>query len=162
MAKPTRLQKQHLGPLVSPFERHNRLHPESKRVMNIGETELFTSAIYDATEDGKPDNVLLTSRDNRSRATKYIWVITSKGIFIAHEETQGHPNRFRTGLCHSNLTGGKKAYQGGELWFLNDDSIVINFYSGRYGAETEEQKRAVVNYFYSVGYDRVIVDEERI
>ncbi len=162
MAKPNQLQKRQLGPLVRPFERHNRLQPEQKRTLKLGEGELFSVAIYDATEDGRPDRVITTKLSDRDSANKYIWVITPNGLFIAYEATPGHPNRFRTGLCHSNLTGGKRAYQGGELWFIEGDVIVINFYSGRYGAENKTQEDAVLLYFQSVGYQTVLIDTERV
>lgn len=161
MAKPTRSQKRKLGPLVAPFERHNRIHPEKKRQMGPGEDQLVSWAIYDASEDGLPGDVQLTDHAVIDETNKYIWVITTAGLFMVFESTKG-PNRNRSGLCHSNITGGKKAYQGGELWFLRDNSVVINFYSGRYGAENKIQERAVVDYFHSVGYETVLVDTERV
>lgn len=161
MAKPSSLQKQELGPLAGPFERYNRLQPEEKkRFMKPREDEFFSAVVYDATEDGKPDGVLLTSKATRSMENKYIWVITPDGLLMAHETTPPHSELKR--MCHSNLTGGKKAYQGGELWFLEDNSVVINFYSGRYGAENKIQEKAVIDYFHSVGYETVLVDAERV
>jgi hypothetical protein len=54
-------------------------------------------------------------------------------------------------VCHTNITGGKPALQGGELWFGDDDKVYLNHYSGRYGAITVEHRQAVLAYFTSLG-----------
>ena len=127
--------------------------------MGPGEDQQVSWAIYDASEDGRPDDIRLTDHAVIDETNKYIWVITGTGLFMVFENTKG-PNRNRSGLCHSNITGGKRAYQGGELCFCRDGSLVLNFRSGRYGAETDTQKAAVVDYFHAVGYQTAVVADE--
>lgn len=157
MAIPTRVQRKSLGPLVTPFKRYNASLPHSDRKMGPGEDVFFEEAIYNATDNGYPQDVIRTDINNLLPTSKYIWVISTFGLFIAFEATPNHPNKNRDTLCHSNLTGGKRAYQGGELWFLDDGTVVINYRSGRYGADidNEQQKAAVIQYFQSVGYANI-------
>ena len=61
---------------------------------------------------------------------RYVWVIDATGI----------PFILERGLCalkgrspkHSNLTGGKPASMGGELWFRTESSLYLSGGSGRY------------------------------
>lgn len=68
------------------------------------------------------------------------------------------PNLFspRKVVCHSNIAGGKQAFQAGELWFGTDDKLYINFRSGRHGAENREQRNVVLQYFNFVGYKNIV------
>lgn len=142
-----------IGPEVEPFERKgfsSQLLP--------GETEILKDQIYDATEDGYPENTLFANVDIEnpfSKQTRYLWVIKSDGIFIIPEATP-NPLSSRGIACHTNITGGKKAYQGGELWFGTDNKIYINPKSGRYGAENELQWETVIKIFQLAGYKEVV------
>ena len=49
--------------------------------------------------------------------------------------------------------------QGGELWFGTDGVVYINYSSGRYGAFTDEHRQTVLDYFYYVEYEKVVVIE---
>ena len=55
---------------------------------------------------------------------------------------------------HTNLTGGKKASCGGELWLdpIDDDKLYVNGCSGRYGPRTPVQLGAAVEVFEQLGY----------
>ncbi|MCC9070748.1 hypothetical protein LNQ49_03920 [Flavobacterium sp. F-65] len=55
-------------------------------------------------------------------------------------------------MCHSNITAGEPALQGGELWFLGPDSVMLNFRSGRYGAETIDHEDVVIEYWECLGF----------
>lgn len=74
-------------------------------------------------------------------------------------ESTPNPYAARLVMCHINITGGKAALQGGELWFGTDGVIYINYKSGRYGAMTDEHRQTVVEYFNYVKYERVVVME---
>jgi hypothetical protein len=154
MPAPTEQHIQILGPSVLPFQRRG-----FNRDMLEGEDIHFDGQCYDATEDGKPHDVVEVNPDTIEldpEAGRYLWVITETGMHIILEATPNVASP-RQKVCHSNITGGQPALQGGELWFGTDEKIYINFRSGRYGAESDEHMRTVVEYFFFVGYIDVIV-----
>lgn len=143
-----------LGPPVLPFERQGFI-----REILDGEDILFNDRHYNATEDGKPDDVIEVNPetiDLDPMYGRYLWIITERGLHIILEQTP-NPDSARGIVCHSNLTGGQSALQGGELWFGTDNKIYINYRSGRYGAESEEQQAGVIEYFKYVGYNEIVV-----
>jgi hypothetical protein len=77
--------------------------------------------------------------------------VNDDGLFLQLEDTPNLAAK-RKCICHTNLTAGKKAYQGGELWFVSKHEVVINYNSGRFGAEDDGQMDAVLAYFEEVGY----------
>lgn len=155
MPKSTPQQLEALGPLVLPFER-----TDFKRKILIGEDlkDTFLPFIYDATENSYPENVRKASPneilEDNAEESKYLWIIEEKGILIIPEQT-ANSSAERGVVCHTNLTGGKPALQGGELWFGTDGIVYINNKSGRYGANTLAQLEAILTYFRYVGYTNV-------
>lgn len=151
MPRPSDAIKGRIGPLQGPFERLSRRNGTSK-TPDVGESEDFRRTNYDATDDGAPDGVSKVKGTGPfGREHRYLWIINDDGLFLQLEATP-NPKAARKCLCHTNLTAGKKAYQGGELWFVKNDAVVINFSSGRYGADENDQMDAVVEYFEQVGY----------
>ena len=53
---------------------------------------------------------------------------------------------------HTNLTGGKSAYIGGELWFSDANSIYVSGGSGRFHPLNEQQLDAAIGVFSSFKY----------
>ena len=146
--------KSRLGPAVSPFERTQF----SRRVLD-GEDIIFIDHIIDAGREDNPasivrvDHTLVTNGDPPMDG-KYLWIIDESGLKLLAEST---PNPFaaRKVVCHTNITGGEKAYQGGECWFGTDGQVYINNRSGRYGAQTLTQRSAILDYFRTMGYTPV-------
>jgi outer membrane protein assembly factor BamB len=154
MPAPTQQHIELLGPAALPFERRGFDRP-----MLDGEDIHFVDHLYDATEDGKPENVVEVNPETIEldpEAGRYLWVITVTGMHLILEETPNVASA-RKKVCHSNITGGQAALQGGELWFGTDEKVYINYRSGRYGAMTEDHMQTVVDYFIFVGYEQVIV-----
>lgn len=155
MPKPTNEHLENLGDSVLPFQRTG-----FKRKVLKGEDnkDAFLPFIYDATEDGFPTNVLLAQLDDiingKAELQKYLWIINQNGLFILPEQTI-NKDAERGVVCHTNITGGEKAIQGGELWFCIDGAIYINNKSGRYGATTLKERQAILEYFQYVGYNNV-------
>ena len=153
MPAPTLELLNRLGITVQPFERN-----PSKRTITIGEADLFDNDIFDATNGGFPPNCIKTPTENivaQGSAGRYLWVVDSVGLKVILEAT---PNLKRAGkhiVCHTNITGGKPALHGGELWFGVDNRVYINNASGRYGNADPEQWEAVLAYFTFVGYEVV-------
>lgn len=155
MPIPTLTQIEELGPSVLPFERTN-----FSRTVLKGEQIYFGDKIYNATEDSLPENVIkelpeIIRQQPRHSHSKYLWIITENGLYIILENTP-NPSASRKIVCHTNISGGLKALQGGELWFGTDDKVYINNRSGRYGATTLLQRNAIIDYFQFVGYKTVI------
>ena len=80
----------------------------------------------------------------------YIWVIDDNGVpyvlDVGLVELGGlHPH-------HTNLTGGNRAYVGGEMWFETDDTLWVSGSSGRYHPISEVQLGDSVKVFEDFGY----------
>ncbi len=153
MSELSTVWKARLGPAVLPFER-----TQFTRQVLDGEDVIFVDSILTIDRiysSGKllTDIKLILSNDPPMQE-KYLWVIDKNGLKLLPETT---PNQLaaRKVVCHTNITGGAKAYQGGELWFGDDGKVYINNRSGRYGADTLSQRTAVLDYFRSLGFDPV-------
>jgi hypothetical protein len=158
MPKPTNEEIKEMGGLAKPFERLNKIRG-SYLVPLTGEENSFKKDIYDATEDDFPPNVVKTSMQNIKRyqsymsgsdlaikrSHTYLWVIDSEGLFIIIEGTPNSEAE-RKCVCHTNITVGKPACRGGEMWFVDTGGIAINFNSGRYGFASSEEKQKVLAY----------------
>lgn len=81
----------------------------------------------------------------------YLWVIDANGIPYIHES----PIQAICGNLpkHTNLTGGGKAYLGGELWFETDSCLCVSGGSGRYPPIDSDQLDCAVRVFRDFGYD---------
>lgn len=142
-----------LGPAVLPFERTQF----ARKVLN-GEAIIFVDYIVDINRSGVNgvtvvDTPLITG-DNPPMQGKYLWIIDKSGLKLIPKATP-NPYAARGVVCHTNITGGDPAYQGGELWFGADGNVYVNNRSGRYGANTLAQRDAVLDYFRSLGLNPV-------
>ena len=140
-----------LGPETYPFERRRPLG----RSVVAGEDIVFEA--FNASEGGLPPNYMSTPVDlifTQGKHGLYLWVIDQNGLKILLEATPNLASE-RGIVCHTNITGGAPALQGGELWFGEDSKLYLNYQSGRYGAATDVQRQAVLDYFAAVGYEVV-------
>ena len=154
MPRPTQEHIQEMGPEIFAFERANN---GSK--IEVGEDIVFENEIYNATEDEKPENVIIVlKKDIESNPSKgrYLWIINKEGLWIILESTKCSASS-RGCVCHTNISGRTLALQGGELWFGEDDTIYINYRSGRFGGKTINHWIGVIDYFKYVGYPKVEV-----
>ena len=126
------------------------------RKLQEGETIPFAAALFTIGSGTLPDNCLLTNpaliQGGRLQVGRYLWIVDEEGLKLILEQTP-NPTAERGIVCHTNITGGKPAFQGGELWFGIDNVLYINFKSGRYGAITPEHELAVLDYFRSLSFD---------
>ena len=151
MSKPIPSLFDRLKPAVLPFERYNSKNPNNPKKVAIGEDIYFQTALIHVTKEG-PTKVITTVAENLNKEARYLWIIDAEGKLSIILESTPNLAAERKCVCHSNMTGGGIALQGGELWFLNPKSIVLNFRSGRYGAETIDHEDAVVEYWQSLGF----------
>ncbi|MDC8001139.1 hypothetical protein POV26_08825 [Aequorivita todarodis] len=169
------LTKQHievLGPLIKPFERSSK-KPELKRIRpGEGHNEEFLPYIHDGINNHKPEPYYeLTIQELEENRIMdgfkllekcYLWVIDDVSIKIIWEKTlnvlRGEELPKKMYVCHTNITGCKPAYIGGELHFCENGNIYVNFASDRYGRpETEEKKQMAIQYMKDCGYKNVIM-----
>ena len=83
----------------------------------------------------------------------YLWVLTDGGILFIKETPIAELNSALP--KHTNLTGGKPAYVGGQLWFETGESIFVSGGSGRYKPIDAEQLEAAVGVFRAFGYNPI-------
>lgn len=89
------------------------------------------------------------SRQERGRH-RYLWVIDDKGVpFIKEVPVVGLEAEIPK---HTNLTGGRPAYAGGELWFQTAELLFVSGGSGRYEPIHPEQLSDAVCVFEAYGY----------
>lgn len=92
-----------------------------------------------------------TTRSNAPDA-RHLWVIGEQDFPIALEACSWGASLQSGKIKHSNLTGGKPAHSGGEVWFLGADKIAVNASSGRYGANNEQEFDQIVEALRRAGY----------
>lgn len=140
-----------LGPAVLPFERSDF----SREVLS-GEDVIFLDHIVSLESGQIPPNCLRCSPTTSPLPPdkKYLWIIDHEGLRIIHEMIP-NPLAARGCVCHTNITGRRKAFQGGELWFLTNNTVHINNQSGRFKAVTSDQRQAILDYFRRLGFSVV-------
>lgn len=82
----------------------------------------------------------------------FLWVALRDRIKIVNEMARAVKRLSGDAIKHTNLTGGKKAYSGGELWFTGERCVTINGASGRYGPRTEAELAGIVKVFCESGW----------
>jgi hypothetical protein len=164
--------KKVLGPLIEPFERSKNKTIETHLLKGEGHNDEFLKDIHDGIENTKPNPYHELSIDEVEKHRImdggkyldkcYLWVIDEISIKIIWEKTmnvlRGEEIPEKPYVCHTNITGCKRAYIGGELHFCENGNIYVNFASDRYGRpETEEKKLMAIQYIIDVGYKNVIM-----
>ena len=166
MAALTQSDRDRLGPLIEPFGRSKK--DGDRRRLRDGEVERdeFEKSIHDAINNGTPPAAALVTTEEvethlkvagRFKEKAFLWVLDETSIKIIREKTR---NVRRTHdpdcVCHTNLTGGSKAYLGGEIFFCEDGFVYVNHFSDRYGAPSNEQWMHAKQYFKRVGYQNLV------
>ena len=89
---------------------------------------------------------------------KYIWVINPCGLPCSLERLPdivavlpGLAKRSGR-ISHTNLSGGQDAHSGGEMWFPNDKTIILNGGSGRYPPRSANELADIVLAFRACGW----------
>lgn len=82
----------------------------------------------------------------------HLWVVTANQVLYAIEDCVFGNARGAGVVKHSNLTGGGVAFSGGELFFIDDETIAINGHSGRYRPRSHEEMKDIERAFVGSGY----------
>jgi hypothetical protein len=89
---------------------------------------------------------------------KYLWVVASAGLPYALELSPNIVSIFpglasRDGrISRTNLTGGGDAHSGGEMWFPDKATIILNGGSGRYPPRSPQELADIVVAFRACGW----------
>lgn len=147
-----------LGGLVNPFERSNRIFNKDK-IFWKGEDILFPSILINSPnnfpfENRISDNIAEFNSINSKKITdsRYLWIIDEEGFKIIFEQTPNLESA-RKIVCHTNITAGKKAVQGGELWITENNKLLINAWSGRYDNVSPQKYQEAINFLKSLNLD---------
>ena len=105
---------------------------------------LLTPAPVTDVQRGKP------GPSRNEHVNTYLWVIDTRGLPYVFEA----PISKIGAACpkHTNLTGGSKAYLGGEMWFTSTWALYISGASGRYPPKDNGQLEEAAQVFESFGY----------
>jgi hypothetical protein len=131
------------------------LQPRNPRV-DIGrnEAELIgkdlglqtkTSSAFENVPTGAPGE----------KETKYLWTIDERGVNAAREKTPFDTDRGC--IVHTNIS--EKAAAAGEVWFGSDNTVYMNFESGRFGRDyiSNVAKQGAVKAWEDLGYNVKVV-----
>lgn len=91
--------------------------------------------------------------DEKSKGiNKYLWVVSQKSVPIALEDLRPGVVLQRGYLSHTNLTGGDEAHCGGEVWFTDQSTVIVNGGSSRYRPRSSAELEKIAASFKSAGY----------
>lgn len=83
----------------------------------------------------------------------HIWLIASDAVQYAIEKGALGRSTSRGRLAHTNLSGGKPAHCGGELWFHDEIRVYVTGCSGRYAPRSDLELHDAVECFRGAGYE---------
>lgn len=84
---------------------------------------------------------------------QHLWVVTEEHVLHALEACAFGAQREAGVAKHSNLTGGGRAFVGGELVILDEATIAITGSSGRYRLRSGKEMAAIERAFVESGYN---------
>lgn len=177
MPRLTEIHIELLQPLRAPFEGNPRKSIEMDLLDGEKYNDEFVKFIHDGFENNPPQQyveITLQELDTHQihRGGKFpekcfLWVIDKVSIKLIWEKTpntlRGASRHDRPYVCHTNITGSKSAYIGGEMYFCEDGNTYVNFSSDRYGVATSEVNRQMaIQYIIDCGYQNVIRTDDNL
>ena len=135
---------------------YSEREPDRTKIQNSDETIALTEAdgLIDFPRPGFPDYLAGNPPSGTGSPGNhtFLWVIEKNRIPVIIELCNAGRRLQSRVIKHTNLTGGARAYCGGEIWFTDDRSFYLSGGSGRYPPRSEQELEAVVNIFASCGY----------
>lgn len=142
-------------------EMNPRIAPEAHHMIQMERVSGWSDL------SGAPANQFITisslpNDEETAKAGRHLWVIRANDVPTALEYRPWGDDR---ALCpwgdtsdddiikHSNLTGGAPAHSGGEIWFCSGTKIIVNAYSGRYGASSREEFELIIEALIQCGFE---------
>lgn len=90
--------------------------------------------------------------DPPANPSKHLWLITPENVLSALEYGPLGISTQRGRLAHTNLSGGRPAHCGGEMWFRDSESVWFTGASGRYSPRSQDELDYAVGCLRSAGY----------
>jgi hypothetical protein len=81
-----------------------------------------------------------------------LWVVRVENCVHAPEYSEFGATLGNGCIKHTNLTGGKPAFAGGELIWLGEREVLVNGCSGRYGPLSADEMATAAKAFANAGY----------
>lgn len=123
-------------------------HEDELRPITTDEGLAFlTPAPASGMKTGEPPRARGESADS-----KYLWVVRPDLVPHALEQGENRAVLHRGYLAHTNLTEGRPSHCGGEMWFPDADTVVLNGGSGRYPPDSLEELSEVALAFRACGF----------
>lgn len=130
--------------------------PPERLIANNDQRKLLTTEEGLREFDEAPNEEAAWAPTPRSEEgaalNRHLWVVTKASVPYALESSPFSQTLESRVIKHTNLTGAKPAITGGEMWFVDGATIIINGCSGRYGPQSEEQLRSAALAFKSCGF----------
>lgn len=131
--------------------------PDLSRQKYADELQLLTEGVTEFTKAPVEDAIFGTPPkswpDAEAMKTKYLWVVSPENIPYILENGDIGAQLERESVSHTNLTGGKDAHCGGELWFRDETTFWLCGGSSRYKARCADELEAVAVSFRRMGYE---------
>jgi len=89
---------------------------------------------------------------DESQDCKYLWAVGTDTVPYALEHGDNCNHLSRGYLSHTNLTGGKPAHAGGEMWFIDNTTLVFNGASSRYQPRGLQELDSLAKAFKQCAY----------
>lgn len=104
------------------------------------ESDVFSISVAPAKEavSGKP------KRGKGSGEKTFIRIVMPVDVYATFEYCSTGLSTESKRLVHTNLSGGEKAYSGGELWYNNANKIWVTGGAGRYPPRNENEFNEIV------------------
>ena len=138
--------------ILDGFRRRYQLRPPRIAPQNPNQTVGLDASDGLRILQPAPDTNVIYGSPPKSlsdKTTTYLWVIDARGVPYILEFRIA---RIGAMPKHTNLTGGNKAYLGGEMWFESNTALCISGGSGRYPPQNAAQLEDAVKVFESFGY----------
>lgn len=133
-------------PARQPDLQKQRFADEVTDLSSNGDIVFVETAPTNGMTLGKPQPTNVTD------PAKYLWLVTPKELLGALEFGSSGRATARRRLAHTNLSGGKIAHAGGEMWFPGPSSVWMTGGSGRYPPATAIELEAIATAFAAAGY----------
>lgn len=129
--------------------------PIAEKIANDDEIVLQdVSQGLEAWEDGagQHEDPPEPTSDQLQGNPRHLWVVREDDV-VTSLEYCNFGQSLRTGsVKHTNLTGGAAAYAGGEMIKIDDRTICVVGWSGRYPVRNAEEMNAIATAFHDSGY----------
>ncbi len=132
------------------------IHPEARRYNGDADQMTIEDGLM-CWVDGPVEGSTLEPEEKPELSNdlyaQRLWVVTKEQVLHALEKCGFGTSREAEAVKHSNLTGGGMAFVGGELRFLNSETIAITGSSGRYRLRGAKEMASIERAFAESGYN---------